>query len=115
MRKLLGRESLIATDTRVCQAGARERYLVTTMWIANTDGSARTIRLHHLIGVRGESAAVSNSIFYDVSFAANSTMLVQGTVEEPLFVLEATDMLVGRASTAGVVTITLYGEKEPAR
>lgn len=87
--------------------GARSEVLQIV--VANTDGSARTFRLHMV--PKGGSVAVSNALFYDVSVAANTT-----TLHDSLrLIMEEGYMLRGLQSVSAKLCITITGLVEIRR
>ena len=87
--------------------GARSEVLQIV--IANTDGSDRTLWMHMV--PKGGSNAVSNALFYEVSFAANTT-----TIHDSLrLIMEEGYMLRGSQVVANKLCITITGLVEIRR
>ena len=87
--------------------GARSEVLQIV--VANTDSSARTLWMHMV--PKGGSNAVSNALFYEVSFAANTT-----TIHDSLrLVMEEGYMLRGSQVVANKLCITITGLVEIRR
>ena len=87
--------------------GARSEVL--QMIVANTDGSARTLWMHMV--PKGGSNAVSNALFYEVSFAANTT-----TIHDSLrLIMEEGYMLRGSQVASNKLCITITGLVEVRR
>ena len=77
--------------------------------IANTDSSDRTLWMHMV--PKGGSNAVSNALFYEVTFAANTT-----TIHDSLrLVMEEGYMLRGSQVAANKLCITITGLVEIRR
>jgi hypothetical protein len=108
--KLLGQELLGTSDTTIIDVPTAKLHVVSTIFVANSDTTARTFRIFHV--VFPDSATVANSLFYDITVPANSTVSLLEGIDR--LVLSATDKLVGLASTASVVTVTCYGIEEDA-
>ena len=87
--------------------GARSEVL--NIVVANIDSSGRTFRLH--LVAKGASSAVSNALFYDVSVAANTTV-----VHDSLrLIMEEGYMLRGLQSVSAKLCITITGLLEIRR
>jgi len=87
--------------------GARSEVLQIV--IANTDSSDRTLWMHMV--PKGGSNAVSNALFYEVTFAANTT-----TIHDSLrLVMEEGYMLRGSQVAANKLCITITGLVEIRR
>lgn len=87
--------------------GARSEVL--NIVVANIDSSARTFRLH--LVAKGASSAVSNALFYDVSVAANTTVIH----ESLRLIMEEGYMLRGLQSVSAKLCITITGLVEIRR
>jgi hypothetical protein len=100
-RRLACRRGTTTTSTLYeCPAGYAAT--VASVWIANTTGSAITVRIHHLIP--RETAAEENALFYGLSCAANTTTIV----EVPIYLGSGEKLSIyASSSTAG--TFTVYG------
>ena len=87
--------------------GARSEVLQIV--VANTDSSARTLWMHMV--PKGGSNAVSNALFYEGAFAANTT-----TIHDSLrLIMEEGYMLRGLQSVADKLCITITGLVEIRR
>ena len=87
--------------------GARSEVL--QLIVANTDGSARTLWMHMV--PKGGSNAVSNALFYEVSFAANTT-----TIHDSLrLIMEEGYMLRGSQVASNKLCLTITGLVEIRR
>ena len=87
--------------------GARSEVLQIV--IANTDSSARTLWMHMV--PKGGSNAVSNALFYEVSFAAHTT-----TIHDSLrLMMEEGYMLRGSQVASDKLCITITGLVEIRR
>ena len=81
--------------------GARSEVLQIV--IANTDSSARTLWMH--LVPKGGSNAVSNALFYEVSFASHTT-----TIHDSLrLIMEEGYMLRGSQVASNKLCITITG------
>jgi hypothetical protein len=87
--------------------GARSEIL--QLIVTNTDSSARTLWLHMV--PKGGSNAVSNALFYEVSFAAHTT-----TIHDSLrLVMEEGYMLRGSQVASNKLCLTITGLVEIRR
>ena len=87
--------------------GARSEVLQIV--VANTDSSDRTLWMHMV--PKGGSNAVSNALFYEVSFAANTT-----TIHDSLrLIMEEGYMLRGSQVASNKLCITITGLVEIRR
>ena len=80
---------------------------VTGVILANTDTSARTVRVHNVDD--GASAAASNAILYDVSVAANTTLAL--CFGDGVWIMTKNMTVQALADSANKVTITLCGDE----
>jgi hypothetical protein len=100
--KKLAQAQLGTSDGAVFTVTAGQTWTVSTIYVCNTDTSARTFRLHHVNS--GGSSAASNAIFFDMTLDAGQTIeFGRGTI------FETEQMLRGLASAANVVTVTVLG------
>ena len=108
VRKVLYRGNPGTSDTLLYTSpnlpGGRTE--VSRIVVANTNDSAITFRLHAV--PKGGSVGVSNALFYDVSVAANATVIhdVRGLV------LEEGEMLRALQSAASKICLTITGVQE---
>lgn len=108
VRKVLYRGNPGTSDTLLYTSpnlpGGRTE--VSRIVVANTDTGAKTFRLHAV--PKGGSVAVSNALFYDVSMAANTTVVhdVRGLV------LEEGEMLRALQETVSKICLTITGVQE---
>jgi len=87
--------------------GARSEVL--QLIVTNTDSSARTLWMHMV--PKGGSNAVSNALFYEVSFAAHTT-----TIHDSLrLIMEEGYMLRGSQVAANKLCLTITGLVEIRR
>ena len=87
--------------------GARSEVL--NIVVTNTDSSARTLWMHMV--PKGGSNAVSNALFYEVSFASHTT-----TIHDSLrLIMEEGYMLRGSQVVANKLCITITGLVEIRR
>ena len=75
--------------------------VVTSIFIANTDTSARTYEIQHVPA--DEATSDDHCLFHDVSIRASTTTII----ETPIF-LAAGDAIFAKASTASKVAVSLY-------
>jgi len=76
---------------------------VSSVSICNTGASRVTVRLHHVLP--GESAALSNAIFYDLELAGYSTV-----IDYTARSMNSGERIFAQASTASVVAFMVYGD-----
>ncbi len=74
---------------------------ITAIYFANTNTSDHTFRLHYVDS--GGSTAANNALYYDQGLAAKRTFK-----DGPGIVVKAGDSLRGLASTASVLTYTIF-------
>lgn len=98
---MLGRKELRTTDDAVYITPPGSGVLVHAIYFANTTGSRRTIRLHHVS--QGQSSGTNNALFYDVAIAPNGTL-----IDSTRMTLKPGDQLRGKADALGV-SVTIYG------
>lgn len=98
---MLARFALRAADDRIYEVPPGRTIVVHAIYFANTTGSRRTIRMHHVS--QGQSSGTDNALFYDVAIAPNGTL-----IDSTRFQLGKGDQLRGKADAAGV-TCTVYG------
>lgn len=78
--------------------------VISTISITNTTATAATARI--FVRVAGATAATSNAIVYDGSFAANSaTALTLGIT------VAATDVVTVQTGTANALTFQIFGSE----
>ena len=87
--------------------GARSEVL--QIIVTNTDSSARTLWMHMV--PKGGSNAVSNALFYEVSFASNTTTILDSL----RLMMEEGYMLRGSQVAANKLCITITGLVEIRR
>ena len=87
--------------------GARSEVLQIV--VANTDSSARTLWMHMV--PKGGSNAVSNALFYEVSFASNTTTILDSL----RLMMDEGYMLRGSQVAANKLCITITGLVEIRR
>lgn len=98
---MLARFAMRATDDKIYEVPPRRTIVVHAIYFANTTGSRRTIRLHHVS--QGQSSGTDNALFYDVAIAPNGTL-----IDSTRFQLMSGDQLRGKSDVVGV-TCTVYG------
>jgi hypothetical protein len=100
--KKLAQSQFGVADAIVYTTPAGTYTAITGIFICNTDTSDRTFRLHQ-VDAAGSSSA-TNAIFYDYPIATKRTFIPPVGI-----VLEPGQMLRGLASSAAVVSITVFG------
>lgn len=107
--KMLFQFAARTADDRYGQCPPGKRWILTSLFACNTNGSTASVRVHHVSP--GKSVGTGNALFYDVRLSANSTSsLLNGGDRIPV---NANEELRGLASSTGV-TITGYGIEETA-
>jgi CO dehydrogenase/acetyl-CoA synthase gamma subunit (corrinoid Fe-S protein) len=81
--------------------------MVRGITLCNTTGSAVAVRVHNVQS--GDSAAAANAVFYDLSIAANTSVVV--CYDEGAWVLTKGMTIQALAGSNSAVTITLCGEE----
>lgn len=92
---------LTTTDDRLYVVPSGSRFVVHAIYLANTTGSTRRVRLHHVR--QGMTSGAENAMLYDVAIAPNGTL-----IDSTRFPMEEGESLRGKAD-AGGVTMTLHG------
>lgn len=77
---------------------------IVKMFLCMTQTGSTTLQLHHVRP--GETAGITNALYYDLSLAAKTTTVV----DETLY-LSGGDKIVAAASAASHICVTLYGEE----
>lgn len=98
---MLARLALRTSDDRIYEVPPGRTIVVHAIYFANTTGSRRTIRLHHV--PQGNLSGTENALLYDVAIAPNGTL-----IDSTRFQLGNGDQLRGKADAAGV-TCSVYG------
>lgn len=103
--KVLGQSAPASTaNADLYTVGAGKSAVMSTISITNVTGTAATARV--FVRVAGATAAISNAIVYDASFAANSTTaLTLGMT------LAATDIVTIQSGTANALTFQAFGSE----
>lgn len=78
--------------------------VISTIAITNVTATAATARI--FVRVAGATAALSNSLVYDGSFAANSTTALTLGIT-----VSATDVITVQTGTANALTFQIYGSE----
>lgn len=101
------RRRIVSTTARTSTLAIYEvpqgkRLEVESLTLCNTSALTVTCRVHHL--APGESASVSNAIYYDLVFRQNTTVL-----DDSKRYFNAGDRIAVQASTAGVLCVSVHG------
>jgi hypothetical protein len=107
--KMLFQVSLRTADDRIGQCLPRKSWVVTTMFVCNTNASTATYRVHHVMP--GKTSAATNPLLYDNRLSASQTASPLSGGDR--IVLNENEELRGQASSTGVV-VTGYGIEEDA-
>lgn len=107
--KMLFQVSLRTADDRIGQCPPGKRWVVTSMFVCNTNAATANFRIHHVMP--GKTTAATNPLFYDNRMTANQTAAPLNGGDR--IAVNANEELRGLASTTGVV-VTGYGIEEPA-
>lgn len=100
--KILGQSSPAATtNTTIYTVPSQTQAVISSIIIANTTAGALTYRIHVLAS--GGTTAQTNAIYYDVSLAANTSLVVK-----PGITLSEDDFIVIYASAVNMV-FTVFG------
>ena len=103
--KVLGQSAPTTTSNAdLLTVGTGKSVVISTISVTNTTGTAATGRI--FVRVAGASAAASNALVYDASFAANSTTGI--TIG---LTLAATDVVTVRTDTANALTFQAFGSE----
>jgi hypothetical protein len=101
---ILGQQApAAATNADVYTVPGSRRSVLSTVFVANTSGSATTYRIY--LRKAGAAAAVSNAIAYDVNLGANATDAWTVGIT-----LAAADVVTVQ-SAGGAVSFTVCGEE----
>lgn len=101
---MLARHQLLTTDDRIYTVPSGTRAVVHAIYVVNTTSSRRTIRLHHCRD--GEASGTANALLYDVTIAANSTL-----IDSTRMAISEGDQLRGKADAVGV-SVHVYGTEQ---
>ena len=101
------------TAATLVAARTNFRAAITSVVICNTTGTAATCRLFHDVG--GTTYAASNALLYDVSVAANTTLILESGLNEDGLNLAPADTLGCRTGTGNALTFSAYGVIQAAR
>ena len=102
--RLLASLLFTTTDERVYVVPADRTAVVESVVICNGSTATASFRFHHV--APSASSAIGNAHYYDARLAANQTVL--DTLPR---LLGPGDSIRGRASTASVVAVHLYGRE----
>ena len=91
-----------ASVTNIYEVPQGKRLEIESISICNTNGGTITLRLYHL--GTGETASVSNALYYDFAARGFTT-----TIDDTRRYLNAGDKIAVSASTASVLGISIYG------
>jgi hypothetical protein len=80
---------------------------ITAIFVANVSSSGRTFRIFH--AAEGGSFDLDTALYYDVTIAANTTLVIQSSAPNGLISMEAGDIIGVRTSAADDLNFTLYG------
>ena len=84
---------------------------ITKIFVANVTGGALTFRLFH--GASGDSYDQDNALYYDVSVAANTTLVLEGLTPNGGIMMEPDEILGVRSSAGDGINFSVYGVTAP--
>lgn len=92
-----------ATASSIYEVPQGKSVRISSVSICNTGSARLTVRLHHVLP--GESAALSNAIFYDLEVAGYSTV-----IDYTVRTMNSGERIFAQASTASVASFIVYGD-----
>lgn len=84
---------------------------ITKIFVANVTNGALTFRLFH--GLAGDSYDQDNALYYDVSVAANTTMVLEGMTPNGGIMMQPDETLGVRSSSGDGLNFSVYGVTAP--